>query len=303
MDLAILEIPLAAVPVGNLPTFARLSYFRKMKYTAQKPDGKYQVLIAPTFVDALAGRSILTLPSFTDVFEDAQNLINHERRVDPNAFNRARGAWYEWLIAAGVAEYDYIHNPNSVMLQLPNVSGFDCSRLYRPEISGYIDDLRLKVKATNGVSLITSNPDFVILTKISNFKYPSLDRGVTVEFIEKLSASYLHFVGQCDLDEIRGYVAAKLSLRPDRRLQIPHEGSLMKALYRHIQTRQWNINAPGVKYYAIMASYNDSDENALNTVATHSIVDVSSEPQSAVDGLAAINSGQELKDFLDLALT
>lgn len=76
----------------------------------------------------------------------------------------------------------------------------------------------------------------------------------------------------------------------------------MKALYRHIQTRQWNIDAPGIKYFAIMTSYNDADKNALNTVATHSIVDVGSEPQSAVDKLVEIKNGKELKDFLNMAL-
>lgn len=273
-----------------------------MAYTELKPDGNWQILLAPTFVAALANRPILTLYSFQEVFEDAQDLVNAEHPVNSNAFNRARGAWYEWLIAAGVAQYDNAYQPEKVMLQLPNVSSFDCSRLYKPAISAFVDDLRDKVQAANGVSLITSNPDFVIMNKVQGFSYPNSANGVDQNFVEELAAKYQEFVGRCDLDDIRGYAAAKLSLRPDRRLQIAHEGSLMKALYRHIQTRQWNINAPGIKYYAIMSSYNAADQNALNTVATHSIVDVGSEPQSAVDALAAINSGQELKDFLDMAL-
>ncbi|WP_373695840.1 Cfr10I/Bse634I family restriction endonuclease [Brunnivagina elsteri] len=38
-------------------------------------------------------------------------------------------------------------------------------------------------------------------------------------------------MGKCNLKDIIGYASIKTSLRPDRRLQIPHEGSLMKAIY------------------------------------------------------------------------
>jgi len=98
------------------------------------------------------------------------------------------------------------------------------------------------------------------------------------------------FVGLCTFDSIVGFVAAKSSFRPDRRLQIPHEGSLIKAIYVHLQTRQWVVNPRGIKYYAIGGKIGQSDIQALKTVATHSIVTVSSKPQAAVDQVFEVNT-------------
>jgi len=53
----------------------------------------------------------------------------------------------------------------------------------------------------------------------------------------------------------------------------------MKAIYTHLQTREWIINLKGLKYYAFSTKI--SDKNALKTVATHSITTVSSLPQAA----------------------
>ena len=64
----------------------------------------------------------------------------------------------------------------------------------------------------------------------------------------------------------------------------------MKALYKHIQTRDWLIDAPGIKFYAFTQKFNLADAKGLKTVATHSIIDVSSRPQSAVDRMFRVNS-------------
>lgn len=73
----------------------------------------------------------------------------------------------------------------------------------------------------------------------------------------------------------------------------------MKALYRHIQTRQWLIGARGIKFYGMTMRFGKADEKALKTVATHSIVDVLGTPESAVDKLYAVPGGAELDDLLE----
>lgn len=231
----------------------------------------------------------------------AAALALSEFTPNPQALGRARGTWYEYLVAVGSAEYEKQYNPKKSLIQLPN-QPFDCSTLYVPEIAKYVSDLRIKVEEANGVSLITSNPDFVIVRKMDGFVFPTLGTGGIPQLVGDLTHLHRALIGKCELDDICAYAAAKLSVRSDRRLQIPHEGSLMKALYRHIQTRQWNIDAPGISYYAMLGHYSPKDAAALNTVATHSIVDVGSKPQSAVDSIAKINTGPKLKEFLDIIL-
>ena len=92
-----------------------------------------------------------------------------------------------------------------------------------------------------------------------------------------------------------GYLATKTSLRPDRRLQIVHEGNLTKAVYVHIQTRLWEQNPKGIRYFGASMKLNDKDKEALRTVATHSITTVSSMPDRSVDELFQIQNTEDLK--------
>ncbi|MCC5846693.1 MAG: Cfr10I/Bse634I family restriction endonuclease [Verrucomicrobia bacterium] len=97
---------------------------------------------------------------------------------------------------------------------------------------------------------------------------------------------------------IVGFAATKTSFRPDRRLQIPHEGSLMKAIYAHLVTREWELKPRGLKYLAIACKVGEPDRRALKTVATHSITTVTDLPKAAVDEVYRINSFDELNAFL-----
>jgi hypothetical protein len=63
----------------------------------------------------------------------------------------------------------------------------------------------------------------------------------------------------------------------------------MKALYVHLQTRQW-IHPLGLRYYAIAPAVSEADREALRTVATASIVSVQTVPEPAVDAVHAVNS-------------
>jgi len=60
---------------------------------------------------------------------------------------------------------------------------------------------------------------------------------------------------------------------------MPHESSLMKALYMHLQTRQWILKPRGLRYYAIAPEVSDADRAALRTVARLDLYSCGSRPE------------------------
>jgi hypothetical protein len=221
-------------------------------------------------------------------------------KIDKGAFNKCNGDWYEWILSIRAIEFFVENKPDTLLLNLPNISSFDVMALYKPNLCEYIFDLREKLKLKD-VNLITSNPDFCIvrlseekkaeyLLMLENISFQNL----TLEMLEQIDTLYRDFINYAELDDIAGYLSVKTSLRPDRRLQLAHEGSLMKALYTHLQTRTWTINPKGIKYFGASKHIGAADREGLKTVATHSITDVKSLPQSAVDELFQINSKSEL---------
>lgn len=272
-----------------------------MTYTRDNGDGKRAINRVETFVGALNGRRIQDLNDFSGVLAECADLVRGEYpQVTGGALNNARGDWYESVIALGAIEYVREHKSPYTMVNLPNISSYSCENLYIEEISGLIGDLRQVLLDSADVSLISSNPDFVIVSS-ALLDLDDVSAG-TKEDVEYAFTLYREIDGECAFADIVGYSSVKSGLRPDRRLQIAHEGSLMKALYRHVQTRLWEIDAPGTSYYGFSMTVGNADREALKTVATHSIVDVSSKPESAVDALFAVNSGEELTAALDVIL-
>ncbi len=219
--------------------------------------------------------------------------------VTKDALNNARGDWYEWLLAFSAWNYFAENKKANLALLTPNISQFDVGQLYEDKLYNLIEDLRSKVLKSSAVQLISSNPDFVIIDrKLANKLFPKIEKISKIDpaAILKIETAYKKFIGKCSFEDIAGYVSVKLSFRPDRRLQIPHEGSLMKAIYTHLQTREWIISPKGLKYYAIATVVGDSDRAALKTVATHSITTVHSVPQAAVDEVFEVNSLQQAQD-------
>ena len=257
-------------------------------------DGRYQINKKESFCELLEGKLPDKDKSFTALLEEFDRKI---RLPYPNitreALSNCHGDWYEWLIA--IAAWNYrIKTPKSYLaLLLPNVSQYNVARLYKDELYNLIIDLRQKVIDATDVQLITSNPDFALFD-LKNIDTEELSletiEKITPDAITKIEQAYHYLTGKCDFEDIIGYASVKVSLRPDRRLQIPHEGSLMKAIYTHLQTRRWIIQPRGLNYYAISASVNEADKRALKTVATHSITTVFNIPQAAVDEVFEINS-------------
>jgi hypothetical protein len=220
------------------------------------------------------------------------------------ALSNARGDWYEWLLAISAWNF-HAANPTAYFaLLLPNVSRFNVYDLYEKELAMMVKDLRSKMPAD--VRLITSNPDFVLIdaTEVEmpeDVLIPITE--IDGDVIEKIETMHRHFIGKCSYESIVGYLSVKTTFRPDRRLQISHEGSLMKALYTHIQTRRWILEPNGLKYYCCATEIGEADREGLRTVATHSITSVHTKPQAAVDAVFEINSLSAAADMWESILT
>lgn len=253
---------------------------------------KLQIKKAETFTQCFSSVIKENL-SFTSVVKAIDERIKSDHpAIDSSALSNSHGDWYEWFIAFTAWNQRIKSNSKYLLLILPNKRQFDVSTLYQKKLHEYILDLKSKVNSSSNVELISSNPDFVIIDTSDMELQPEFHEEITeitVETIEILNTAYKYFIGKCSLNNIHGYLSVKTSLRPDRRLQIAHEGSLMKAIYVHLQTRDWIINPKGLKYFAASTNVGQPDYEALRTVATHSITNVSSKPQAAVDQVFMIN--------------
>lgn len=268
-----------------------------MSYIRTLLGGKPQIIKDLAFCDLLGGKCPSELVPFSDLFEELDRKIRiADNQVTVGALSNVHGDWYEWLLAISAWNYFVNHRDAHLAVLLPNVVQFDVEMLYEKRLTDLIVDLKSKVEMVSEVQLITSNPDFVIIngnlarSLLEDFSEISL---LDPDIISKLEQVYTRFINKCSFEQIEGYISVKTSLRPDRRLQISHEGSLMKALYAHLQTREWIISPKGLKYYAVATKITDPDRNALKTVATHSLTTVFSLPQAAVDDVYEVNSIQQ----------
>ncbi len=270
-----------------------------MTYTIRKDAGKYQIDKKAAFCELLSRKLPLNAKKITELLDDFDRKVREDfPGTTQNALNNCHGDWYEWIIAICAWNLYARSNSKTLVLKTPNITKFDVSRFYIDRFYDLIADLRKKVSETTSVQLITSNPDFVIINPAGlkvplNLKKPIEE--ITPEVLVMIDDAYKAFTGICSIENVIGYISAKTSFRPDRRLQIPHEGSLMKALYAHIATREWNRNLKGLKYYAIATEVKPPDEKALRTLATHSIVNVQTTPEAAVDAVFSANSLNDLE--------
>ncbi len=225
-----------------------------------------------------------------------------EPAVSGAALANARGAWYAWLIAIESIRFNQSNPLSSFLVKLPNVSNFDSISLYGEEISKLVFDFREKLSFAGDVNLTTSNPDYVIISRELGFALPNIVGVITPLNLEQIDNFYRNFVGRCNLDQIVGYLGAKSSVRPDRRIQLLHEGSLTKAIYTHLQTRLWLINPKGIKYYAVSMSFGSADIAGLKSVATHSIASSAMKPEPAIDIAASVFDSNSANIFFNQAL-
>jgi len=270
-------------------------------------EGKSQVIKDSAFCILLENQIPNEEKSFSDLFNQFDEQVRKiDNKITREALSNVHGDWYEWLLAIAAWNF-YCQNTNSdLAILLPNVAQFDVTTLYEKRLNNLIVDLKKKVAEVSSVHLITFNPDFVIINQaLANeiLGKPTVIKNITPESLKELESVYKKFIDTCNFEQIKGYIAVKNSLRPDRRLQISHEGSLMKALYAHLQTREWITAPKGLKYYAISTKIGSPDRNALKTVATHSLTTVFSLPQAAVDEVFEVNTLQQAEQTFSLILS
>lgn len=253
----------------------------------QYNNGQPQILKKEALIDILGGSLPTRGDSFTEILKKLDaGVLAVEPTVKTGALSNAHGDWYEWLLAIICWNMAAADKDLNLALLLPNKSSLDLATLYTPPLHEMIDDLRYKVEESAGVQLVSSNPDFIFVKRqLADEVLGKIDPigSISMKSIDLISSTYRSLIGHCSFEDILGYISVKTSLRPDRRLQISHEGSLMKALYVHLQTRDWILNPPGLKYYAMATKVGPKDRESLKTVATHSITTVSSIPEPAVD--------------------
>ncbi len=269
-------------------------------------NGKPHIKRVDTFCSLLENKLPPDEMEYSKLLEYFDNSIQEKHpKVTKGALNNCHGDWYEWLLAVNAWNHRIENNKKYILLLLPNVSSFDVAELYSKNLNVYIHDLRMKVKDSADVQLITSNPDFVIIdtTKIDlDDRFSDGISTITPDSIKLMENSYEYFIGKCSFENVVGYLSVKTTFRPDRRLQLSHEGSLMNAMYVHLQTRDWIINPEGLKYYGAATSISDADRRGLRTVATHSIINVQSTPQAAVDEIFEINCNSSCNSALNIIL-
>ncbi len=227
-------------------------------------------------------------------------ILAEDDTIKSGAFSNVRGTWFEWMVSIDSYNHWVESDHNLLLLNLPNIRRFDSASLYIPEIYDFVLDLRSKLENSLDIQMITSNPDYVIIDTSRlgvNFKREKVTE-VTKESLGMIDSLYCNVVNKCELDDIVGYFSLKTSFRPDRRLQIAHEGSLTKAIYVHLQTRSWLMNPRGIKYFGGALAMTEADIRGLKTVATHSITTVMSKPERAVDEAFTISNRIQLKEAI-----
>lgn len=274
-----------------------------MKYGYTNSTGGTSIDSSAVFCAVLNNRDPLLIGDFNGFLKDCETLVHTEFSPTQGAINNVRGNWYEWLISVGALNFLENKEPklNTILLPLPNVSSLDYNSLYVDEVYSFISDLKHKT-AKHDVSLISSNPDYAIVTLVDGISVPNT-LTVTPDTISKIDQLYKSFDGRLQFDDLIGFASIKTSLRPDRRLQLSHEGALVKAFYEHLKARLWKVDAQGLKYYGVSMVVKNSDKTGLKTVATHSILSVNSTPERAVDDVVQISSGNDLTRFLTLILS
>jgi hypothetical protein len=249
-----------------------------------------------TFIDAynfLDGNP----SSYEELLNKCVENARQEEQPTQNAINNARGAWYAWIIAIDAMKYCADNANAHYLVKLPNARQFDAHSLYVQSVWMLIDDFRRKLNAMGNVNLVTSNPDFVIINRRLCENPPIINSYIKHTDIANVDDFYKEFIERCELDDVIGHMGAKTSVRPDRRIQLLHEGSLTKAIYAHLQTRLWLTHAKGVKYYAVSLAWGQADIEGLRSVATHSIASASLTPQPAVDDVVEVKDSITAKSF------
>lgn len=275
------------------------------------PGGTCAVKVAEAF--CLAFPSIPGASRLDDALIAIQRVVEAEARtfgctINSNAFNNARGAWFEMLLYTHFYNLS-IQSQRYFIFRIPNVNQFAFTHFFNDEVRERLGELEQHLR-NQMITLKMSNPDFLCvdlntvsptvkseilsLQSVSNFD---------VQKLADIENVYLKFAGACNFDSIRFAISVKTSTRPDRRYQFIHEGNIIKALTAHLQTRFWRTDF-GIKFYALTNNEPTvADREVLKTAAISSITNVFASSVRAVDEVYWIQTSSDLDNFFNTATT
>lgn len=235
-----------------------------------------------------------------------KNAALAQNMMVPNsqAFSNTRGFWFEVFIAVHAWNYRIRHNLDDVLIvKMPNVSSFDFRRIFEEKTDRMLKQLEISL-LKNNVRLITSNPDLLIVEQedliLDEHNIPISCLG-TQSIMDAVNL-YKVLENKCRWNSLKAGIGVKTSLRPDRRLQLVHEGNILKSLFAHLKMRHWNREESFEYYGASSEIISGADDDALQTAATHTIVNVDSLPERAVDGLYSLLTFDDIEKMLDTIL-
>mgnify|MGYP000903474565 CR=1 FL=1 len=272
------------------------------------PNGKTRVKIN----NALACMYQCTLPegNISEILDELEQTVRQAASSkgfpapDANAFSNVRGAWFEIILAA--CAWEFARQQRSRLdlgiVKMPNIRVFDFTKLLIPETQQLLKDLETSLLSQNEpVRLVTSNPDLLFIVGrgfASDERFEKPINNLSVENITHLMNSYIHLEGKCRYDSILAGLGLKTSLRPDRRLQLVHEGNILKSVFNHLRLRYWNPHHAFSYFGATTATIGPADLEALETAATHSILQVTSIPERAVDMLFSLKTTSDITEVM-----
>ncbi|QIZ69143.1 Cfr10I/Bse634I family restriction endonuclease [Geobacillus subterraneus] len=219
------------------------------------------------------------------------------------AFSNTRGTWFEVMIAIQSWNYRIKRGYNDyLIIKMPNVKTFDFRKIFDDETREKLYQLEKSLLThKQQVRLITSNPDLLIIRQKDLIKdeYNQPIDKFTHENVDTALTLFKHLERKCKWDSLVAGIGLKTSLRPDRRLQLVHEGNILKSLFAHLKMRYWNPKAEFKYYGASSEPVSQADDDALQTAATHTIVNVNSTPERAVDDVFSLTSFEDIDKMLD----
>ncbi len=218
-----------------------------------------------------------------------------------NADNNIRGAWTRWIFGSICWNFfcEYAIQHNACIVMLPSISRLTFTDLFEPDSQDALNRGLLRKLNDHGIELTMSNPDFICVSDIPPddiFKNPIAN--LSADSQATIAEAYKKIVGSCLYNSVKFGVALKTSLRSDRRYQIIHEGSTLKAFIAHLQVRYWDIDF-NTNYYAVVANeVSSSDRRVLSAPAIHSIVDVHTPPVKAIDAIYEVRSTEDMESCI-----
>ncbi|KKW38318.1 MAG: BsrFI restriction endonuclease [Candidatus Peribacteria bacterium GW2011_GWB1_54_5] len=278
----------------------------------------YSVHMDAEFVDAKGGvkKEAAIGARFTDEFPEGNieellqsiqtTVISYAKKNKLKipaqaAFNNARGDWLELILAAHFWNAVIDRNIDMLVLRLPNVAKMEFIKIFDEEAQERIQSGLMRTLEEHDARLDMSNPD-LIGVRIDRSSLPPefhkrLDRLGAAD-AHMLFDAYKHLIGKCPYNSILFGISIKTSLRGDRRYQIVHEGSIVKAFIAHLQTRYWDTSFETKFYGAVTDNVSDNDHEIFRTAATHSIVNVFSPSVRAVDKVYHVPTTNDVNDMI-----